>query len=94
MTPPLRIGVIGEYNARSPSHAATIEALGRAAHALGRTCECTWLPTDALDSAEGEAGLARYDALWGAPGGPYASMEGALRGIRYAREHDRPFIGA
>ena len=31
------------------------------------------------------------DALWAALGSSYVSMEGALRGIQFARERDRPF---
>jgi len=37
--------------------------------------------------------LKPYDALWAAPGSPYHSLEGAIQGIRFAREHDRPFFG-
>lgn len=89
----VRVGVIGDYNAAYPSHAATVEALGHAARALGRECECQWLPTASLARKDGLAILARYDALWCAPGSPYASMEGTLRAIRYARERDVPFLG-
>ncbi|MBI4585032.1 MAG: hypothetical protein HY717_13550 [Planctomycetes bacterium] len=37
--------------------------------------------------------LARCDALLTAPGSPYESLEGALRGIRFARERGVPFAG-
>jgi CTP synthase (UTP-ammonia lyase) len=37
--------------------------------------------------------LRRFDALWCAPGSPYQSMDGALQGIRFAREEGWPFIG-
>ncbi len=37
--------------------------------------------------------LGPYDALWGAPASPYNSMEGALCAIRFAREHNWPFLG-
>jgi CTP synthase (UTP-ammonia lyase) len=93
MISPLRIGIIGDYNVKYPSHAATHDALGHAAQAITRGCVCQWLPTESLESAGSEADLAQHDALWCAPGSPYASMEGALRAIRYAREHDRPFLG-
>ena len=92
-TTALRVGVIGDYNVGYPSHLATNEALGHAAKSLGRECECQWLPTESLTGEDGEAILARYDALFCAPGSPYASMGGALRAIRYAREHNRPFVG-
>jgi CTP synthase (UTP-ammonia lyase) len=37
--------------------------------------------------------LAATDAIWGAPGSPFASADGMLRAIRYAREHDVPYLG-
>ena len=37
--------------------------------------------------------LAAYAGWWIAPGSPYRSMNGALRIIRYAREHDVPLLG-
>jgi CTP synthase (UTP-ammonia lyase) len=37
--------------------------------------------------------LSDADAVWCAPGSPYASLDGALAGIRFAREHQRPFLG-
>ena len=89
----LQVGIIGDHDPQRPSHAATVDALQHAVQALGLPLEATWLATPTLDGAEGERLLARYDALWCAPGSPYASMEGALAAIRYARERDIPFIG-
>jgi CTP synthase (UTP-ammonia lyase) len=40
-----------------------------------------------------ELKLANYQALWTVPASPYASMQGALNGIRFAREHQVPFLG-
>jgi CTP synthase (UTP-ammonia lyase) len=39
------------------------------------------------------AQLAFVDGVWLAPGSPYASMEGALATVRYARETALPFLG-
>jgi CTP synthase (UTP-ammonia lyase) len=92
MSRPTSIGVIGDFNPAFPPHAATNAALEHAAAALGVQVEVDWLDTadlDGLDVAE----LAVYDALWGAPGSPYRSLDGALRAIRFARESDWPFIG-
>jgi CTP synthase (UTP-ammonia lyase) len=89
----LRIGVIGDFNPNMRSHIPTNEALGHAAEALSVSVEPSWIPTESL--AHGRIGeiLARYDALWCAPGSPYKSMEGALRAIRFAREENWPFVG-
>lgn len=91
----LKVGIIGDFNPDYPAHVATNEALLHAAGALSMTVEYSWLPTDLLDEESSEASslLRRSDALWCSPGSPYRSMTGALRGIQFAREEGRPFIG-
>jgi CTP synthase (UTP-ammonia lyase) len=83
---------MGDFDPNRPSHAATNEALSHAAEALSLTLNCSWLPTQSLDEGN-ETILKQFDALWCAPGGPYKSMSGALRGIRFARERGWPFVG-
>jgi CTP synthase (UTP-ammonia lyase) len=92
MNPLIRIGIIGDFDSTSRYHIATNESLQHAARALGYMVDCNWLPTPFLDGSN-EAVLGEYDGLLCAPGSPYQSMTGALRAIRFAREHDRPFIG-
>jgi CTP synthase (UTP-ammonia lyase) len=95
----LRIGVIGDFDPSYPSHLATDEALKHAADALSLTLKITWLPTPLLDdrlpvqATPEDPLLNPYDGLWCSPGSPYQSMEGALKAIRFAREHNRPFVG-
>jgi CTP synthase (UTP-ammonia lyase) len=93
MSQSLYVGIIGDYDANRLSHIATNGAIGHAARALSVTVERTWLPTLSLDEPGSEATLTSFDALWCAPGSPYKSMDGALGAIRFAREHDWPFIG-
>ena len=98
MNQPLRIGIIGDFEPGYPSHIATVAALQHAAHALSLDVDCVWLPTPFLyarlsSSDGGETELKGYDGLWCAPGSPYKSMEGALKAIQFAREHDLPFVG-
>lgn len=95
MSQPLRIGIIGDFKPGNSSHIATNAALKHAANALSLEVDCSWLPTPFLDEKLStlEIELKPYDGLWCAPGSPYQSMAGALRGIQYAREHDRSFVG-
>jgi CTP synthase (UTP-ammonia lyase) len=86
------IGVIGDFNAEFPPHAATNEGLAHAGAALGLQVEVCWLDTESLEDIDMNE-LAGHDALWCAPGSPYKSLAGALRAICFARESDRPFIG-
>jgi CTP synthase (UTP-ammonia lyase) len=88
----VRIGIIGDFDGR-PSHLATNEAIAHSAAALGLVTEAHWLPTPLLLRPEGEQALAHCDGLWASPGSPYQSMEGALAGIRFARERAWPFVG-
>ena len=88
-----RIGIIGDFDPAKPSHRATHEALQHAAEALALRVETRWLPTPSLLGQEGEHVLGACHGLWASPGSPYASMEGALAGIRFARERQWPFVG-
>ncbi|MFB9328382.1 hypothetical protein ACFFSY_20825 [Paenibacillus aurantiacus] len=87
-----KIGLIGDYNEEVVAHRAIPSAIRLAAEALGVEAIAEWLPTPSLEEATGDK-LARYDGLWCVPASPYRSMQGALNGIRYARERGIPFLG-
>lgn len=93
MNQQLRVGIIGDYDPKLRFHIGTNEALDHTATALSASVEASWLPTPSL--AKGSVGmtLKEFDALWCSPGSPYKSMDGALRGIQFAREEGWPFIG-
>jgi CTP synthase (UTP-ammonia lyase) len=87
LTAATRIGIIGDFNAVNPTHVATTNGIRHAAEALGEPFETVWLPTDQPHE------LGDFQGLLASPGSPYRSLEGALVGIRYARENGVPFIG-
>ena len=89
----LKVGIVGDHDPQRLSHVATEAALSHAALALSLPLAVEWVPTPVLDEPDVEARLAPYDALWCSPGSPYRSAAGAHAGIRYAREHNVPFIG-
>lgn len=91
----LKVGIIGDFDSDYPSHIATNESLVHAANSLSVAVEHYWLPTESLDneSSEASALLVQSDALWCSPGSPYRSFSGALRGVEFARQEARPFIG-
>jgi CTP synthase (UTP-ammonia lyase) len=80
-----RIAVVGDYQPDDPTHTAIADAI---AHSGGRTPP-VWVPT--VDAAQRD--LAEFTGFWIAPGSPYRSLDGALRVIRHAREHDVPLLG-
>ncbi len=81
-----RIAVVGDYDAKNPTHGFTNAALDHV-H-LG----FDWVPTDGI-GADVAARLAPFDGLWIAPASPYRSMAGALGAIRHARERGVPLVG-
>ena len=89
----IKIGIVGDFNPRSPYHIATNDSLNHAAAALSIAVNISWVPTESLDGVDVATMLKPFNALWCAPGSPYVSMSGALNAIRFARENDVPFFG-
>jgi CTP synthase (UTP-ammonia lyase) len=87
MTRAARIGIIGDFNPQNLTHVATNDGIRHAADVLGEPIESIWLPTDQPHD------FGAFEGLFCSPGSPYRSLEGALEGIRYARENDVPFLG-
>src|SRR5262249_30631581 len=88
-----RIGLIGDYNAEVTAHRAIPLALDLAAAAIGDCrVHSIWLPTQTLTHDSG-AKLSALNGLWCVPASPYASMNGALQAIHFARIRRIPFLG-
>lgn len=85
-----RIGLIGDQSPDVRAHAAIPQAIERVRG--GADVKVEWLSTSRV-VAMPDADLAGYQGLWCVPGSPYANMEGALRGIRFARTRGTPFLG-
>ncbi|WP_240647666.1 hypothetical protein [Paenibacillus nanensis] len=88
----IRVGLIGDYDVQVKAHVAIPLALEIAANDLGVQVEYEWIATPNL-TKDFERKLGKYQALWTVPASPYASMQGALNGIRFARERQLPFLG-
>jgi CTP synthase (UTP-ammonia lyase) len=86
----ISIGLIGDYNAAVLAHQAIPRALDLAGEVTDVSVRHEWVPTQEI---EDESRLDSFDGLWCVPASPYRSMEGALRGIRFAREQGRAFLG-
>ncbi len=87
----IQIGLIGDYSPKVTAHIAIPQALAIAANGTGIKVNVTWLPTESL--AQDLEQLSSFNGLWCVPASPYASMDGALSAIRFAREGNRPFLG-
>jgi CTP synthase (UTP-ammonia lyase) len=101
MAPVVRIGLIGDCSPAVVAHDAIPRALALASAQLGCEVATTWLPTARLGALAAGAApekalageLRAYHGLWCVPGSPYQDMDGALAGIRFAREQGVPFLG-
>jgi len=89
----VQIGILGDYDPDSPTLPAVEKSIQHAAQELKIITEAKWLPTDSLLGPELDRELETFDGLWAAPGSPYKSFEGMLRGIEFARRRDWPFVG-
>lgn len=88
----IRIGLIGDYDQEVKAHRVIPQAIELAANELACPFELEWLATPLLEQ-QTEQLLRKYQALWAVPATPYASMKGALNGIKFAREQRIPFLG-
>ena len=93
MNEAVSIGIIGDYESERPAHKAVVAALSHAAEYLSIKLDVCWLPTEPMLEPEYQKGLEQYSGIWASPGSPYQSMDGALSGIRFAREMNRSFLG-
>ena len=92
MADSVRIGILGDFDPKAPNLPAVEKSLQHAAKKLGCAVEAEWLPTPSLTSADSEKRLEAFDGIWAAPGSPYKSLDGMLKGIEIARRRDWPFL--
>jgi CTP synthase (UTP-ammonia lyase) len=92
MKPAIRIALVGDYSPEVTAHVAIPRALALAAEALECDPAPDWIATPELAWGV-EQRLAPYHAVWCVPASPYASMDGALNAIRFARDTGRSFLG-
>jgi CTP synthase (UTP-ammonia lyase) len=87
----VKIGVMGEREAKFAPHHMLDDAVHHAASCLSLAVELSWVSTSRIKENR-ESALAEFSGLWAAPGW-LESVDGALEGIRFARENDIPFFG-
>jgi CTP synthase (UTP-ammonia lyase) len=89
----VRIGILGDFNPEFRSHHATNESLQHAAAKLNLPVESAWISTPSVLEPDAQKMLESFDGIWAAPGSPYKSFDGMLKGIEFARRRDWPFLG-
>ncbi|HKW09820.1 MAG TPA: hypothetical protein VJO33_05530 [Gemmatimonadaceae bacterium] len=92
MPMPARLAIVGDYDPTMYTHLAIDESLRHVRELREHALEWSWVATTSL-TKNANAQLAMLDAIWLAPGSPYASLDGALAAVRFARENGLPFLG-
>jgi CTP synthase len=86
----VRIALVGDYSVAITAHRAINESMGLLSSR--QSIDAQWLHTSHLRTRDDQA-LASFHGVWCAPGSPYASTEGALWAIEWARVRNIPFLG-
>jgi CTP synthase (UTP-ammonia lyase) len=94
MTDVVSVALVGDFDPAVTAHRAIPEALRLSARRLGVAISPEWVHTTAAGASGTAAETLRgHSAIWCVPASPYASTDGALAAIRFARESSRPFLG-
>ncbi len=91
--PEIRIAVVGKYVALLDAYISVRESLFHAALVHGRDLKIEWISAEDLEKGRG---VERLDQVAGivVPGGfGYRGIEGKIAAARYARVHNRPYLG-
>jgi CTP synthase (UTP-ammonia lyase) len=88
----IRVSLVGDRSDAVLAHTTIPKALKLAEAKVGQQVEVIWMGTDAVKDTS-TLTAQKPHAIWCVPGSPYASMEGALASIRFARENRIPFLG-
>ena len=92
MSETIDIGVIGDFDEGSKMRQATNDALNHSANTLSAKLNITWMSTLSLLEADIPQALGKFTSIW-ASAGVYKCPEGAIKGIKYVREQNKPFFG-
>jgi CTP synthase (UTP-ammonia lyase) len=87
-----RVALIGDYDESIVAHRAIPLALKLAINDLRADVSWEWLPSREL-RPNVEAQLEPYAGVWCVPGSPYTNTAGVIEAVRFARLHERPFLG-
>src|SRR5206468_833735 len=84
----VRIGILGDFQPKAPNLPAIEKSLQHASSKLQIGVEAKWIPTPSVLEPNGQKTLESFDGIWAAPGSPYKSFDGMLKGIEFARRRD------
>ena len=89
----VRIGLIGKYVSLPDAYLSVVESLKHAGFHHATDVDIEWIASDDLETADLEAVLGHVDGILVPGGFGVRGIEGKILAIKYAREHDIPFLG-
>ncbi len=89
----VRIAVVGKYTSLVDSYKSIQEAFVHGGIANDVGVDVDWISSERLDDGTAVAGIAGYHGLLIPGGFGPRGIEGMLRAITWAREHELPFFG-
>lgn len=86
-----KVAIVGKYVGLHDAYFSIIEALEHAGYAQKTKVEITWINAEDIDQIEKQ--LKTVDAILVPGGFGMRATEGKIQAIKYAREHQVPFLG-
>ena len=93
MSDAVRIGILGDLDPASRGYKAINDALQHCATKLQNQARFRMDRYALRPRPDARKLLESFDGIWAAPGSPYKSFDGMLKGIEFARRRDWPFLG-
>ncbi len=91
--PKISVALVGKYNTLSDSYISVIEALRHAATDNVCDVEICWINAEELEKGEVGGFLKKKDAILIPGGFGDRGIEGKIKAVQYAREHQLPYLG-
>jgi CTP synthase len=87
------IAIVGKYIRLNDAYLSVVEALRHAAIAMGSDLHLRWVNSEDIEAYGAEHFLAGVNGIVVPGGFGFRGVEGKIATIRYAREHQIPFLG-
>ncbi len=88
-----RVALVGKYVSLHDAYISVVEALKHAGAANDTSVDIKWLSSEDITEDNVEELMSDVDALIVPGGFGHRGIEGMLTAIRYAREHELPYLG-
>lgn len=89
----VKIGIVGKYVSLHDAYKSIIEAFVHAGQANNAKVELVWINSEDIEKVGAEPFLKQVSGLLIPGGFGERGIEGKLKAVQYAREHDLPFFG-